>query len=335
MREHALDDSLLMAVRNARPAIDGAILKPTSDEARKMLEQVLSGETPTVLKGAGGDRDRVRLPRRTPTRHISRPRIGAITAAAAAAVAVIVVVLSGVSGGPSLVDRAYAAVNVGDQVLHEVDIRTLAHDHGVSQTVEGWVQPGDGRARVISIERTPGDSLAIVSEWIVTASGRVYTRTCLSGCHPNSFIDSSTGWRTGGAFGLSGSPQALPGTFAQWFRSAYRSRAVVSDGTATFAGQSVARLQSMSALLGTVVFWRPGTPPPASARGQQRLLINWYVDRATAQPVGYTVSGCSSDQTRSCGAPANTLRIATFQRLNPTPQNLALLTGPGAPRDAR
>jgi hypothetical protein len=110
--------------------------------------------------------------------------------------------------------------------------------------------------------------------------------------------------------------------------SAYRSGAVRPDGTATFAGRSVARFQSMAALLGTVVFWRPGTPAPAKAGGQTRLLVNWDVDRAAAQPVGYTVSDFTSDQPRSCGAPANTLRIATFQRLSPTPQNLALLIGP-------
>jgi hypothetical protein len=253
----------------------------------------------------------------------------------AAAVVVVVIVLSGVSGGPSLVSRAYATVNVGDQVLHEVDIRPIAHDHGVTVTVEGWVQPGDNRARVIQITRTPGDSLAIVSEWIVTASGRVFSRTCLSGCRPSSFVDGDTGWTSGGAFGLNAAPQALPGTFAEWFRSAYRKGAVVADGTATFAGRSVARFQSMAALLGTVVFWRPGTPSPAKAHGQTRLLINWYVDRTTAQPVGFTSSGCTSDQTRSCGPPANTVRIATFQRLNPTPQNLSLLIGPGAPRGAR
>jgi hypothetical protein len=64
-------------------------------------------------------------------------------------------------------------------------------------------------------------------------------------------------------------------------------------------------------------------------------VINWYVDPATAEPVGYTVSTCSSDQLRSCHAPGAMVRIITFQRLNPTAANLGLLTGPGAPAGAR
>lgn len=86
-----------------------------------------------------------------------------------------------------------------------------------------------------------------------------------------------------------------------------------------------------------IVFWRPGTPPPPSARKQLSglqtyLVIDWYDDPGTAQPVGFTASPCTRVEVRSCTRPFSTTRIATFQQLEPTPQNLAQLTGPGAPQ---
>lgn len=67
-------------------------------------------------------------------------------------------------------------------------------------------------------------------------------------------------------------------------------------------------------------------------------LVDWYIDRATAQLVGFKIWSCAADHTRSCkarGAPDAITRIVTSQRLHPTPQNLAQLTGPNAPRGAR
>jgi hypothetical protein len=337
MPEHVLGDPLLIAVRNARPVIDDAVLQPTSDEALKMLEHVLSGEHAPALTGAG-DRGRIRTPRRTPVRRILRPRLGAFATAAAAAAAVIVLVVSGLSGSRSLVDRAYAAVNVSNDVLHEVDLRSVARDDGFYERVEGWLQPGTGRTRVIEISGSRASTLNLISEWIVTSRGRVFHRVCLTGCRPRKFLASRRGWSDQGVvppgtFG--GPPEVLPGTFARWFGTAYRNRAVVADGTATFAGRRVARFESMATLLDSVTFWRPGTPRPATSRGHGSVLINWYVDPATAQPVGYTVLDCPNGQTRTCGAAVDTVRIASFQRLKPTAQNLALLSGPNAPRGAR
>lgn len=133
----------------------------------------------------------------------------------------------------------------------------------------------------------------------------------------------------------------MPGTFASWFRTAYRSRAIVADGTATFAGKRAARFQSMApASANTMVFWRPGARPPRGAQGSSfggaaYLLIDWYIDPATAQPMGFKTFLCTSENVRSCQRPASTTRIATFQRLDPTPQHIALLTGPNAPAAAR
>jgi hypothetical protein len=334
MREHPLDDPLLTAVRTARPAIDAAVLEPTSEEAVNMLEQLLSGE------GAARPQASRRAP--LPRRRIFRPRIGALATAAVAAVVVVVIVLSGISGSPSLVDRAYAAVNVSDQVLHEVDVQTEPNLRNYSQRLEGWLLPANGQARLIIIygyKSTP-----FVTEWIITAKRHAFTRACLAYCHPQRFMNSSGGWSNEGVPrpGFGGSPTTIPGTYAQWFRSAYRERAVVADGNTTFDGRTVAHFQSMAELLDNLVFWRPGTPIPASIRDNGNSfirrsigVINWYVDPATAEPVGYTVTTCSSDQLRSCHAPDTTVRILTFQRLNPTPQNLELLIGPGAPAGAR
>jgi hypothetical protein len=64
-------------------------------------------------------------------------------------------------------------------------------------------------------------------------------------------------------------------------------------------------------------------------------LIDWYIDPATARPVGFETYGCSSQQVGSCKAAGRIVRIVTLQRLGPTPLSLRLLTGPGAPRGAR
>jgi hypothetical protein len=250
-------------------------------------------------------------------------------------------VLSGVSGAPSLVDRAYAAINAGSQVLHEVDIqydRTLSR---YRERVEGWLLPDTGQARLISIWGYPRSPF--VDEWIITATGQAFSRACLNQCHPASFIDGRSPWAHAGHI----DPQTdlnflgtLPGTFARLYREAYHYHAIVEDGTATFDGRHVGRLQSMSPTIGnTVVFWRPGTTPPASARQHLSVrgsytLVTWYVDPATAQPVGFTSAPCDGEAVRSCGRPVATTRIVTFERLDPTPQNLAKLTGPGAPAGA-
>jgi hypothetical protein len=270
-----------------------------------------------------------------------RSSIGAIATAAAAAIAAAGIVLSGISGGPNLVDRAYAAVNPGYQVLHEVDIEREGSP-GYSTRVEGWLLPADRRMRVIRIwgyKRTP-----FVSEWIITATGRVFSRTCLSSCHPASFIDGSSKWAPEGRVApgtLGGPPLNLPGTFANWFRTAYHDHAIAAVGMATFEGRRVARFQSMAPSFGSrTVFWQPGTPPPASVHKQALgaepyTLIDWYVDPVTAHPVGFAAFACANDQIRSCKHRISTTRIVTFERLDPTLQNLALLTGPNAPSGAR
>jgi hypothetical protein len=342
MPEQELQDPLLAAVRNARPAIDDAAVAPTSPDALEVLERVLQGESsglaPSVDSAPG---QRIRGRPRAATRHLLRPRIGAIATAAAAAVAAAVIVLSGISGGPSLVDRAYAAVNPSDQVLHEVDIQNDGPP-GYSYRVEGWLLPADGQARVISIWGYKGSPF--VSEGIITVTGRVFARVCLSRCRPASFIRSRSRWApegriAPGSFG--GVPGTLPGTFANWFRTAYHDHAIAAVGNATFDGKHVARFQSMIPTFASkIVFWRPGTPPPLSARKDRSgaapyTLIDWYVDPATAQPVGFKASPCAGEEIRSCTRPFSTTRIVTFRRLDPTPQNLALLTGPNAPAGAR
>lgn len=350
MTEQLLEDPLLRAVREARPAIDEAVLTPTSADALKVLERVLQGVDRGISaeSEATGRRRRIRRGLVPAPRGIWRPRFGAIATAAAAAVAAAVIVLSGVSGGPSLVDRAYAAINAGYVVVHEVDIQTDRGLPGYYDRTEGWLLPADGRARMTDISGYEQHPYRTVIEWIVTASGRVFGRACLANCRAgnvSSFIDGRTGWQYDGRYGALrslgfGLVGRLPGTFAGSFSAAYKAGAIVPDGTATFAGKRVARFESMESLGQPSVSWRPGTPPPASAR-KQRLgkdrytLTEWYVDPSTAQPVGFAVGACTGADVGSCGAPISTTRIATFQRLAPTPQNIALLTGPNAPAGAR
>jgi hypothetical protein len=128
----------------------------------------------------------------------------------------------------------------------------------------------------------------------------------------------------------------LPGKYARDFRAAYRAGALVPEGNATLAGKRVKSFQSMESQVGSrTVYWRPGTPPPASVRSSRNsdALVAWYVDRSTAELAGFKVWGCAAGHSVSCERRSGprTVRIVTFQRLAPTPQNLVLLTGPGAP----
>jgi hypothetical protein len=350
MREQEFEDPLLMAVHKARPAIDDAALSPASADALRVLERVLHGEGSALWPTVDSPRGQHRLGARprAAIRRILRLRIGAIATAAAAAVAAAVIVLSGISGAPSLVDRAYAAINAGYEVMHEVDVQTYSSPRGFYNRLEGWLRPADGRTRAIQVSGYRRARYVTIIEWIINANGDVFTRACPGNCRSDrisSFIEGRSRWVSEGrvapgtGFGLT--PGTLPGEFARWFRSAYRSHAIVDAGTAMFDGRRAARLQSMTPTVGPrIVFWRPGTPPPLSARqhriaGAPYTLVDWYVDPATAQPVGFTASPCAGEAIHSCRRPAYTTRIVTFQRLDPTSQNLALLTGRNAPPRAR
>lgn len=271
--------------------------------------------------------------------------------AGAAAVAAVVIGLGAGSGAPSLVDRADAAINVRDQVLHEVDVSDYASTrYGVSYNEdEGWLLPADGRGRVIQFDGYKrARYVSDLSEWIITATGRVVRRVCFAYCRVSSFINGRSRWayegteRTLQGLGFGLFPGTLPGELAREFRAAYRVHAAVPKGITTFAGKRVKSFQSMeAAVVGTaLVYWQPGTSPPVRVRDAHPptyALVDWYIDRATAELVGFKTWGCAAGHIRSCkarGAPDNITRIVTFQRLDPTPKNLAQLTGPNAPRGA-
>jgi hypothetical protein len=265
--------------------------------------------------------------RRTTWQHAHLRRVVALLgAAASAAIAVAIFVFAlgvhrasqtGHASTAALLNRASDAANLGDQVLHEVDIFVDRGNEGTFyDRDEGWLLPADGRAREIYINYPPKPSPGVnIDEWIITASGRVFLRAC--------FTCRSAAARS-------------------FLNGAYRTDALLPDGTTTFAGRRVARFQSMEDTNGQEsVPWRPGTPPPAKARGLLRLHLKplgleWYIDPTTARLVGINQWGyCAGDKLSSCEGPPLTTRIVTFQRLAPTPQNLAHLTGPGAPPGAR
>ena len=268
-----------------------------------------------------------------------RPRAGGLALAAAAVVAAVAILLTGGSVAPSLVDRAYAAINAGDRIVHELDVQTTASLRGFYEETEGWLLPADGRARVIYISGYRQTGYVTITESVRTATGRIYGRSCLSGCRSNrigAFINRPGGWFSdaNGGLGSFGTPGLVPGTFARQFQAAYRAHAIVADGTTTFAGKRVAKFQSTQALVGATVFsWRPGAPVPATVRkaGAPALLVTWLIDPKTARPVGFTGCGALTGVPRSCQHPQFTTRIVTFERLDPTAANLATLTGPGLP----
>jgi hypothetical protein len=282
--------------------------------------------------------------------------VASISAAAAIAAAAVIG-LGAASAAPNLLDRAYAAANVSDHhVLHEVDVTDYARSrYGVFyDRDEGWLLPADGRARAIEIhgyERAR--YVSDISEWIITATGRVFERTCFNYCRSTrvgSFIDGRSRWAYKGTkqllqgLGVGLFPATLPGEYARDFGAAHRVRAAVPKGIKTFDGTRVESFQSMERYVRTAwVYWRPGAPPPMSVRDPRPLsamsaLVDWYIDPATARLLGFKVWGCAANHLLSCrarGAPSATTRIVTFERLDPTRENLAELTGPNAPRGAR
>jgi hypothetical protein len=286
---------------------------------------------------------------------MSRIRYPVASIAAAAAIAAATVLgLSAASAAPNRLDGASAAANLGDRhVLHEVDVTAYAPNrYGVFyDRDEGWLLPADGRARAIEIQGYErARYVSDIYEWIITATGRVFERTCFSYCRSTrvgSFIDGRSPWAYKATkqmlqgLGVGLFPGALPGEYARDFGAAHRVRAAVPKGITTFDGRRVESFQSMEGYVRTAwVYWRPGTPPPMSVRDARPLsaLVDWYIDPATARLVGFKVWGCAADHLLSCkarGAPSATTRIVTFERLDPTRENLARLTGPNAPAGAR
>jgi hypothetical protein len=216
-------------------------------------------------------------------------RLRAVAIAAAAAVAAVVIGLSGVSGAPGLVDRADGAINIRDQVLHEVDVTDYRPNRygDFYDRTEGWQLPANGEARVIDVmgyERAR--YVSDIIEWIITATGRVFERTCFNYCRSTkigSFINGRSRWTDEGLIPLGAlGPPILPGTYTRELQAAYRVHAAVPKGMTTFAGKRVNTLQSMEAYAGAVlVSWRPGTPPPARVRDAGRvsaLVAGWLQD---------------------------------------------------------
>lgn len=228
-------------------------------------------------------------------------------AIAAAAVAAVVIGLSGLFGLPRLVHPAYAAINVRDEVLHEVDVSDYGHSRygAMYDREEGWLLPADGRARAIDIEGYERDPVTIsINEWIITAKGHVFSRSCVAyfGCRVGSFVDGRSRWvyegteRSVRGLGAGLFPGTLPGQYAQGFQAAYRVHAAVPKGSTTFAGKRVKIFQSMRAGFyvpsrGAVfVYWRPGTPPPATVRNAPRaavLLTRGLVHRSGDSAAGW------------------------------------------------
>jgi hypothetical protein len=229
--------------------------------------------------------------RRTIVRR-GRPRLVLPAAVAAAAAAALLAVALG--GGDSLVERAYAAVQPGGDVIHEVVVSEWSTEGGAGanggETIDAWYHPAGGRAR-----RHVSGSEGLYD--VVVAPGGVRVRS------PN----------TGRRWAENDDPafRARNRTdFLHEFRRAYESGQLKELGPRTFEGRDA-------------VAYRVRNP-----RGIDSLT--WYVDVATAMPLG-SIELLSHRE--KAGEPLRTQthvrRLERYERLPATPENLSRLeTGP-------
>lgn len=231
-----------------------------------------------------------RPPRR---RLVARRRLViAVPVVAAALLVSLPLALKGT--GQSLAAKAYAATAPGDTVLHEVVVSNWTTDGGGprgTERLQGWYRPADGRAhRVIR-----GDEGS--TDVVVATDGHVSVRS------PDTE-----------RYGLQ-PPQSAAFTeknrtdFLAEFRTAYARHALHPAGRGTFDGRNAARYT-------------------ASEDGGNRT-VDWYIDPDSALPLGAVERLRVLGDARGDSLKTQTLtrRLTTFERLDPTPENLAKLSG--------
>jgi hypothetical protein len=195
-------------------------------------------------------------------------------------------------GAPSLAARAYAATAPGDEIIHEVTLRTLPTGDSGPITEELWARPADGTAR--SVQTSGGRRIAESTvdargvERIVTADGHGTTVAPRSPDRERSVT--------------------------QWFRHEYATRSLHDDGMTTFAGHRVHAYSTDIDASQAEIRHAGATPLPAHE--------TFYIDAETALPVG--VRSVERNPVTGRADVFDTV-IETYERLPATPVNLAKL----------
>ena len=217
---------------------------------------------------------------------------------ASAAVAVCALVASiGLLHGtrpPDLAERAYAATNPHNGIIHEViETRSVVPSavlgtRGSTERTELWVRPADGTWRAVSpeVENAVGADGALRS-WN-RAENRVHTMSA----------QELQGRLASGAPGF----DRLGRDVVASFRAAYERESLRDAGVAKFAGQDVRRYRAVQ----------------SDAAGENTYEQTWYISIATTLPVGVTVRATSARH----GSTVSTTTVQRHETLAPTAENL-------------
>lgn len=242
-----------------------------------------------------------------PRRARPRPRVlaGAVAVTACAALLVGVTVPGGGepgSSGPSFVARAYAQAApqpTGDEVLHVVSRSTLsAQTFAQTETTESWQQRDRWRTRITTVQT--GRNAGTYTEEHVSDGTR--TRSTYSGAAPQ---ESRSDLADSPAGGLEdGTTTAL-----DRFRKAYRDREVTDLGIVTYRGREAHAFRYQRAPI-----------ERAGERFPRDVTVTTYFDPETAAPLGVE---------QSSRLFTSSLVITTWERLSPSPANVAEVTGRG------
>jgi hypothetical protein len=246
-----------------------------------------------LLRSAAGTPalDRQRTGERVPA--VRRPRrrrrvLIAVPVAAALFVAISASVNHSTPGG-GLVAKAYAATNPGDEIIHEVSVRTWA-GNTQTQTRETWWRASDGAARLVTSDGKSSVTTVVDGRGVVRQS-------------PDLAADVAPGQEThGDGMTVIADPTTDPsgalahllrGVTSQ-FRDSYPTDRLKDEGMTTFDGRAV-HAYSYSG-------W-----------------LTFYIDPDTAQLVG--------SRERGVGPNSDTVTtvITRFEKLPATAENLAKL----------
>ena len=199
----------------------------------------------------------VAQPRRAPRRRARRRLVPVLALAAVlAAAGVTASTLAPGGAAPTLVERAYAQVSAGDDIVHEVVISswTVNGKPRGSERIEGWYRPSTGQAhrtitgdegRVQVVVTREGEVLIDSADWdLVTRRPGLQRRDVGAGFRERARRDE-----------------------AATFRAAVDAGTVTDRGPARFDGRPAQRFEVTRGLDGIDAF-------------------DWYVDPATGRPLG-------------------------------------------------
>lgn len=252
-----------------------------------------------------------------PKRRLSRRRVlvlaGAGVVAVVAAVALIVPDSERVPSG--LATRAYAKTNPADGVIHEVAEfdgysrgPSAAPVRGLPWRFEQWLRPSTGEFRYVNLDKAG----KVTGEIAVDAH-----RT-------------ERGWSPGSKVRVGRAPSEehyadlplttpLPGRSAvQQFRRAYEAGQLRDAGPSEFEGRPTRRY----------VVERSRSHPDGLSEHE---VETWEIDAKTALPLTMTIKRTITTAGRVTGRQRLDQRIFSYEKLDPTPENLRKLRFVGPP----